>query len=87
MRKPIVLGVKGSAARLVQAAGAGICIEPENEVQLVDAIEKLAADPDLVRRLGQSGHDYVHAHFDRDKLAKQYFQVIKEAIETCPIVV
>jgi glycosyltransferase involved in cell wall biosynthesis len=87
MRKPIVLGVKGSAARLVQAAGAGICIEPEDEVQLVDAIEKLAADPELVRQLGKSGHDYVHAHFDRDKLSRQYFEVIREAIETCPIVV
>jgi glycosyltransferase involved in cell wall biosynthesis len=87
MRKPIVLGVKGCAAELVRAAGAGICIEPENETQLVDAIERLAADPELVRQLGQSGHDYVHAHFDRDKLSEQYFEVIKEAIETCPIVV
>ncbi|WP_428938306.1 glycosyltransferase family 4 protein [Fontivita pretiosa] len=87
MQKPIILGVKGHAARLVNEAGCGICIEPENAEQLVEAIEKLAADPELARRLGQSGHDYVRRHFDRDQLAEQYFQIIREAIETCPIVV
>jgi glycosyltransferase involved in cell wall biosynthesis len=87
MKKPIILGVRGHAARLVEAAGAGICIEPENEHELVSAIETLAADPALAQRCGISGHDYVHANFDRDKLSEKYFNVIREAIETSPIVV
>ena len=31
MKKPIILGVEGSAAQIVREADAGICIEPENE--------------------------------------------------------
>jgi hypothetical protein len=87
MAKPIILGVRGCAAELVQEANCGICIEPEDENALVAAIEKLAADRDLARRLGQSGNEYVHKHFDRDNLSRQYFQVIRNAIESCPIVV
>jgi glycosyltransferase involved in cell wall biosynthesis len=87
MSKPIILGLKGWTARLVQEANAGICIEPENEQQLVAAVEKLAGDPELARKLGKSGHDYVRARFDRDALSRRYFDIIKEAIETCPIVV
>lgn len=87
MSRPILLGVKGHAARLVESAGAGICFEPENEQELVAAIEKLSADRELGRRLGQSGNEYVHQHFDRDKLAGEYFQIIRNAIDSCPIVV
>ncbi len=87
MERPIILGVKGHAARLVQAAGCGICIEPENEQELVGAIERLADDRELGARLGQSGQQYVREHFDRDKLSEQYFRVIREAIDTCPIIV
>jgi glycosyltransferase involved in cell wall biosynthesis len=87
MAKPIIMGVKGCAAQLVADARCGLCIEPEDEHALVAAIEKLAADKELAQRLGTSGHDYVHKHFDRDKLSKQYFQVIRNAIESCPIVV
>jgi glycosyltransferase involved in cell wall biosynthesis len=87
MQKPIILGVKGHAARLVRTAGAGICIEPEDEHGLVEAIEQLAADRERGRKMGRSAHDYVRQHFDRDKLSKQYFSIIREAIDTCPIVV
>jgi glycosyltransferase involved in cell wall biosynthesis len=87
MEKPIILGVKGHAARLVEKAGCGICIEPEDENELVAAIERLSADRELGRRMGRRGHDYVRAHFDRDKLSKEYFAIIRQAIETCPIVV
>src|SRR5206468_3090949 len=34
MARPIVLGVEGFAAELVAGAGAGLCIEPENEREL-----------------------------------------------------
>ena len=50
MKKPIVLGVEGFASALVSQAEAGICIQPENEDELLEAVEKLAADPSLARR-------------------------------------
>lgn len=82
MRKPILLGVRGSAEEVVRAANAGICIEPENECELVDSLLKLADDPDLTRRLGESGHDYVLRHFDRDRLSGDYLRLLKQTVKS-----
>jgi glycosyltransferase involved in cell wall biosynthesis len=87
MAKPIILGVKGCAAKFLNEANAGICMEPENEHDLVAAIEKLAADRQLAESFGRSGQAYVRKNFDRDKLSRDYFNVIRYAIESCPIVV
>ena len=54
MRKPIILGVEGFAADLVAQAEAGICIQPENEDELLEAVEKLARRP-AARPLARRG--------------------------------
>lgn len=77
MARPIVLGVEGLAAKLIGEAGAGICIEPENERELVAAVEKLSGDPGLARKLGEAGRRYVSERFDLDALARQYAGVIE----------
>jgi len=82
MARPIILGVEGNAANLVERAGAGICIEPENADQLVAVLVKLADDRGLAASLGQSGHDYVMKHFDREELAADYMNVVRQ---TCHV--
>jgi len=77
MAKPVIMGVQGCAAEIVETAEMGIHIEPENEQDLVNALVKLADDPNLVETLGNSGHDYIVEHFDRDKLAAEYLTVIE----------
>ncbi|HEX2484033.1 MAG TPA: glycosyltransferase family 4 protein, partial [Myxococcota bacterium] len=72
MAKPIVLGVEGFAADLVGRAGAGICIEPENEEQLLEAVTRLAADPALCRKLGEAGLEQLGRPYDWGGLAKTY---------------
>lgn len=81
MQKPIILGVRGCAADVVRKAGAGICIEPENAEDLVAAIEKLAGDEPLRRRMGKSGYQYVCRNYDREKLSREYVRVIRQAVE------
>lgn len=76
MAKPIIIGVAGFATKFVEDANAGIEIEPENEKQLVEAVEKLANNPVLCRQYGQSGYEYVTKHFNRDELAKDYLDII-----------
>ena len=80
MRKSIILGVEGSAAELVDKAGAGICIEPENAEQLASAVERLQRDTPLRKALSTSGYNYVVEHFDRDRLAIDYLQVLEETL-------
>ena len=77
MARPIILGVGGFSAELVRRAGAGLCVEPENEGELLEAVDKLACSPSLREELGRSGRDYVLRHFDREKLAAEYLEVIR----------
>ena len=76
MAKPIILGVEGFAADLVERAGAGICIQPENERELVGAVERLAGDRKLARELGAAGHERIGIQFDYDELAKRYLGLL-----------
>jgi glycosyltransferase involved in cell wall biosynthesis len=80
MARPIILGVEGNAAELVDEAGAGICIEPDNADELVATTLRLAEDPQLGRTIGQDGHDYITAHFDRDVLARRYLETIEQVV-------
>ena len=66
---PIVLGVLGESAALLEAAGAGIVIAPESPEALQQAITKLASDPEGADAMGRSGRRFVEIEFDRDKLA------------------
>ena len=72
MARPVILGVEGDAAALVRAAGAGLCIEPENETQLAEAVERLAAQPELAREFGRNGRERIAPRFDFDHLASEY---------------
>ena len=87
MKKPIILGVKGHAAALVERANAGICVEPEDENQIVAAIKSLASNPALCRQFGEAGHSYISAHFDRDKLSRDYLTIIHGVIRSAQNVV
>ena len=78
MAKPVIMGVAGHAAALVQRAGAGICIEPENHQELVESLIYLADHPAEAEEFGRSGREYVIQHFDRDDLAKKYIHLIEE---------
>ena len=77
MATPIVLGVDGEAREIVEAAGGGIFIEPENATQLADAVRRLADDPELGAKMGDRAHDYVKTYFDRRVLAHRYLDVLK----------
>jgi glycosyltransferase involved in cell wall biosynthesis len=83
MKKPIILGVAGEAARLVEASGGGICIEPDNAAELLEAVARLKDDPELAARMGQSGHDYVAKNFDRQKLAQVYLEYLEQVVAGC----
>ena len=73
----IVLGVQGFAAELVTGAEAGLCIEPENEVELVEAVVRLAGDPALGRRLGAAGRARLAARYDVERLAGEYLELLE----------
>jgi glycosyltransferase involved in cell wall biosynthesis len=79
MEKPIVLGVEGESAELLQVAQAGLCIGPEDADQLVARVLALSNDRELCQRLGRNGRRFVIEHFDRIVLARKLASVIEMA--------
>ena len=76
MARPIILGVRGESQRIVEAAGAGLCIDPENDEELAEAVRKLATEPARARALGASGRHYVQENYDRRRLAARFEQLL-----------
>ncbi len=74
---PTLLGVEGEAAEIVSDADAGLLFEPENAGALADAVVRLAADPGLVKRLGDNGRRAVSERYDRRVLATRYAELLQ----------
>jgi colanic acid biosynthesis glycosyl transferase WcaI len=64
--RPVVLSARGESARLIEAEGAGIVVEPENPAALAAAITELAADPSRRAHLGAAGRRAAERSFGRD---------------------
>jgi colanic acid biosynthesis glycosyl transferase WcaI len=77
--RPLLLGVRGEAARLVSDAGAGLLCEPESPAELAQAVTRLADDPALCRRLGASGRDYALRHCSYRARAAEYLDLLSPA--------
>lgn len=73
---PVVLGVRGEAAELLESTGAGIAVSPESPGELLDAVRRLRGDPELYRRLSENGRCAVRERFDRVRLAEDYWEYL-----------
>lgn len=78
--RPILMGVDGFAKKLVLDAEAGIPMEPENAVQMADALERLAADSEFCRQLGENAYRNIASRYDRDLQADEYLKILKDTI-------
>lgn len=69
MARPIILGVDGESRQILEEAGCGIPIQPEDAEALAAAVARLARDQAAARAMGESGRRWVSEHHDRNKLA------------------
>jgi colanic acid biosynthesis glycosyl transferase WcaI len=76
--RPVIVGVEGQARAIVEAAGSGLTIEPENSQALVRAILRLAADREFASMLGRNGREYVQRNFARAQTAEKYLEILVE---------
>jgi len=75
---PVVLGVGGQARAILEEAGGGIGVPPEDPAALLEAVLRLKEDPTLRARLGESGRAYVRERYDRGAIAKTYWRFLQE---------
>lgn len=78
--RPMILGALGQAKELLEEAGAGVAVEPENAAAYADAITRLADDPELRARLGAAGRAHVVAHYARGRKAEDYLDCFAAAV-------
>ena len=78
---PVVLGVKGEAKRILEEAGAGIAVEPEDAEGLAAALAKMANEPERRKGMGVAGRLFVEREYNREKWATEYLEMIEEAAQ------
>src|SRR5258708_24524255 len=75
--RPVIVAVDGQARQIVEEAGAGVFVEPENSKALVKAVIDLVEEPENRRRMGASGRYYIVSKFSRERTAREYVTVLE----------
>jgi colanic acid biosynthesis glycosyl transferase WcaI len=76
MERPIIMGVKGESAEIVETAAAGIAMEPGDPHALLACVTQLKDDSGLYRRLAECGRSFVLREFSRDTFAADYEELL-----------
>jgi glycosyltransferase involved in cell wall biosynthesis len=76
---PVLHGVRGESAEIVESEKVGTTFEPENAKDLHDKLVALSEDRSLVRALGRNGVKAARK-FDRTHLAEQMLRLIENRV-------
>lgn len=83
MSVPVLLGLEGESADIVERHDVGLLFEPENPQALVDQLRRLAVDPALRARLKANG-PIAARQFDRSILAGRMLRILVEVTRKNP---
>ncbi len=72
---PVVASASGGIPELVEDGTCGFLLPPGDTAALAGALERLAADPALRRRLGRAGRERILADFDLQRSATRRAQL------------
>jgi glycosyltransferase involved in cell wall biosynthesis len=78
--RAVVAALRGTGARLVREAGAGIVVDPGDPVALAGAFEELAADPDRVLRTGRAGRACAEQRFNRQRAVDSWERLLRSVV-------
>jgi glycosyltransferase involved in cell wall biosynthesis len=76
--RPLVASLSGEGARIIEESQGGACTPPGDAAAIAAAIEQLLArGPEEREAMGKAARAYVSAHYDRRKLADQYYALLR----------
>jgi colanic acid biosynthesis glycosyl transferase WcaI len=75
--RPVILGVAGESAGIVETAGGGVVIPPEDAGALAEAITEMASQRAAAAEAGLAGRRYAESAFSRDRLASEMLSVLQ----------
>ena len=80
--KPIIMGVRGDAAELLQRADAGLACQPESPQGIADAVEQLFSLPAAERqRLGRNGREFYQSELSLRIGAGRFIRVFEDVLK------
>ena len=84
--RPVIaaLDPSGDAPKLIAEAGAGMSLPPEDGAALAQALVALSVDPELRRRMGESGRRYAEEHLSPHGLARAYERLFDKILDPAP---
>jgi colanic acid biosynthesis glycosyl transferase WcaI len=77
-RRPVVAAVDedSDTAKLIDKAGCGIIVPPEDAEAFAGAVLSLSGDHRLRQKMGKAGRDYVLVHFKREVISERYEELL-----------
>ena len=79
--KPIILAIDGVIRDVVEKADCGIFCQPGDPQKMVEAILMLYNNKKAAEQKGRNGQLYLSRHFDRRKIAQDFFEIIRETVD------
>ena len=77
----VVASAVGGIVEVVEDGRTGVLVEPARPDVLADALNRVLADPERARAMGQAGRRRVEAHFSWASIAERTEQVYAEAAD------
>ena len=75
--KPIILGVRGEAAKIIKQNNCGTVVLPENPDHIKKAILSYFNNVDLAKEHGQNGVNFVTDNMQKESLLSEFLIQIK----------
>jgi colanic acid biosynthesis glycosyl transferase WcaI len=81
--RPYIAGVDRASNvwKLTEAAGCGLCVEPENGLALAEAVQKMQTNAEAALEMGRNGRRYAERHFARETITERYRCVLEMLVE------
>jgi colanic acid biosynthesis glycosyl transferase WcaI len=80
--RPVIGAVRGEARQILERSGGALLVEPERPDQLVQAVERLRAEPELRATLSRNGRAFAEQHYSRESLAARYLELLQRIVAT-----
>ena len=77
---PLVQPRRGAFTEIVEKAGSGLLVEPDNLDALAEGLLTLASRPDLAESFGQSGFEKVREHYSVASMADSALEAYRSVI-------
>jgi len=75
--RPILASLEGEAAEILGSSGAALVVPAEDTDAITASLVLLAGNPSLRSELGARGRPFVAAHYDRQRLAAGYLEILR----------